>query len=123
MNIVAYSKQSDTHKLQTHINVLQSQVATLSLTVAALQAQIREIEQAMNVKSAAVPISIPEPVDIQSTQSDLHVDDDSSEGYDTDESPIQTHRVKTRIPRIKTARQKFVYVSNYVDVPDQELSD
>ena len=123
MNIVAYSKQSDTHKLQTHINVLQSQVATLSLTVAALQAQIREIEQAMNVKSAAVPISIPEPVDIQSAQSDLHVDDDSSEGYDTDESPIQTHRVKTRIPRIKTARQKFVYVSNYVDVPDQELSD
>lgn len=118
--------QSKVDVLQKHVSVIQTQIATLSLNVISLQSQIKEIERI--IKDTTKPKSsetIPTPIDdVKPVSSDLNIDDDSSEGYDTDDNPLHTHRVKTRIPRIKTARKEFVFVPNYaLPQPSDETED
>ena len=79
--------------------------------------KIKKIEETIPPQKEIGPIVIPKQ-DAEVVSSDLHVDDSmgsDSEGYDTDDSPVQTHRVKTRC--LKSARQKFVFVPNYVEPP------
>lgn len=120
--------QSKVSLLTQHITMLQTQLATLSLTVASLESQLKNIDtkvQTLETQSKqTIPISA---IDLEEEKNNLSIDDNSdestdlqSEGYDTDENPVQTHRVKTRIPRIKNARQKFVLVNNYMKQPDYD---
>lgn len=108
--------------LRTHVGMLQSQIATMSLSIASMQAQIKKIEETLPPQRENVVITIPME-DLNTASSDLHVDDSfdsDSEGYDTDDSPVQTHKVKTRC--LKSARQKFVFVPNYVEPPTNDES-
>lgn len=106
--------------LRIHVGMLQNQIATMSLSIASMQAQIKKIEETIPPQKKSIPTIIPIE-DIDNVSSDLHVDDGSdSEGYDTDDSPVQTHKVKTR--ELKSARQKFVFVPNYIEPPANDDS-
>ena len=112
--------------LRIHVNMLQNQIATISLSIASIEAQMKKIENSIPLVKEDVPTVI--PLDVANVTNDLNVDDDESttsdrndsDGYDTDDSPIQTHRVKTR--SLKSPRQRFVFVPNYVDAQTNEES-
>lgn len=102
--------------IDKHVDLLKIQLATLSLNMAALQSQVKEIENRLDLEKykTTVPIHLNDKTSVASNLSvDDNEDEDSEEGYDTDDTPLQTHRVKTKLPHIRHAREQFVYVNDY----------
>lgn len=116
---------SKVDNLDKHVNLLKNQIAMLSLNIAALQSQVKAMETQMTATKlkTTVPINLGEK---DMAASRLSVDDDDSdeedesEGYDTDDTPLQSHRVKTKLPHIRNAREQFVYVNDYAKPSDYD---
>lgn len=112
-------EESKIDMLRIHVGMLQSQIATMSLTIASMQSQIKKIEESL--PPPKIPIIIPPEENEEPSFTLFHESNLDSDGYDTDDSPLQTHRVKTR--NLKSARQKFIFVPNYVEQPSNANED
>ena len=89
------------------------QVAMLSLTMASIQTQIKQLETEFAKFKAD---SKPTFQELNKATSSLSVDDSSSEGYDTDES----EKVTPKPPKTRTRGvDRYVMISNYCEKHDE----
>ena len=94
---------------QTKWSSLQMQVAMLSLTMASIQTQLKQLETEFAQFKAD---SKPTFQELNDATSALSVDDSASEGYDTDESDEE----KPKPPKAKTRGvDRYVMISNYCE--------
>lgn len=71
---------ADVRAMESKISMLQTQMAMLSLTVASIQAHIKELDRSIKSMSVETPA-------LAEVNTDLNIDDDClSEGYDSDDS-------------------------------------
>ena len=98
---------------QSKWSSLQMQVAMLSLTMASIQTQLKQLEtEFVQFKADSKPTF----QELNDATSALSVDDSASEGYDTDESEKDTPKPpKTRTRGV----DKYVMISNYVEKHDE----
>ena len=99
--------------MQSKISMLQAQLSMLSLTIAAMQVQMKEMESKING-----PVSPKLDEDIENAQSDLNIDDSDNSGgrnddsdYDSDTYVPPPCNIKHKVPRIKQMSQSFVIVN------------
>ena len=101
---------------QSKWSSLQMQVAMLSLTMASIQTQLKQLESEFAQFKAD---SKPTFQQLNNATSALSVDDgddSSSEGYDTDES----EKVKPKLPKVKTKGvDRYIMISNYIENCDK----
>ncbi len=92
----------DNTTLNAKVNMMQTQMAMMSLTVASMQAHIKELEAEIDKLKNGIVVR-EEPNDLSSIPYNLSVDDNDSDGYDTDDQLPPPLVVETSQPQIQQA--------------------
>lgn len=99
--------------LENKVRQLDMQVSMMSLTFIEMQRKMKEMELLLSARPATKMLD--------AVSSDLNIDDDTSDGYESDTVPLPSRKIGKGIPKI--TRGEYIMVATQVSSDDSGYED